>query len=64
MLISQQKKIVKIDLSNPDAELEKLPLIGNSNVIAMDQYYETDGVFWADIEKDIIIKQCLNMNST
>ena len=64
MLISQQKKIVKIDLSNPDAELEKLPLIGNSNVIAMDQYYETDCVFWADIEKDIIIKQCLNMNST
>ena len=60
MLISQQKKIVKIDLSNPDAELEKLPLIGNSHVIAMDQYYETDGVFWADIEKDIIIKQCLN----
>ena len=60
MLISQRKKIVKMDLSNPDAELEKLPLIGNSHVIAMDQYYETDCVFWADIEKDIIIKQCLN----
>ena len=60
MLISQRKKIVKMDLSNPDAELEELPLIGISNVIAMDLDYSTDCVFWADIEKDIIMKQCLN----
>ena len=33
--------------------MEELPLIGISNVFAM-------GVFWADIEMDIIMKQCLN----
>ena len=26
----------------------------------MDPDYDTDCVFWADIEKDIIMKQCLN----
>ena len=64
MLISQRKKIVKLDLSDPDAKLEELPLIGISNVIAMDLDYETDCVFWADIEKDIIMKQCLNNGSS
>ena len=26
----------------------------------MELDYETDCVFWADIEKDIVMKQCLN----
>ena len=43
-----------------DVELEELPLIGISNEFAMDPDYDTDCVFWADIEKDIIMKQCLN----
>ena len=29
-------------------------------MFAMDPDYDTDCVFWADIEKDIIMKQCLN----
>ena len=60
MLIAQRKKILKLDLANPDQELEELPLIGLSNVIAMDLDYETDCVFWADIDKDLIMKQCLS----
>ena len=63
MLIAQRKKILKLDLSNPDQELEELPLIGLSNVIAMDLDYETDCVFWADIDKDVIMKQCLSTGS-
>ena len=64
MLIAQRKKIMKLDLSNPDQDLEELPLIGLSNVIAMDLDYETDCVFWADIDKDVIMKQCLSNGSS
>jgi len=60
MLIAQRQKIVKLDLGNPDAELEKLPLIGIKNVVAMDLDYETDCLFWADLEQDMIMKQCLH----
>lgn len=63
MLIAQRKKILKLDLSNPKQDLEELPLIGLSNVIAMDLDYETDCVFWADIDKDVIMKQCLSNGS-
>ena len=53
---------MKLDLSDPDAKLEELPLIGISNVIAMDLDYETDCVFWADIEKDIKKGESLTVN--
>ena len=63
MLISQRKTIVKMNLGNPDQDLETLPLIGISNVIAMDLDYENDCVFWADIDQDVIMKQCLKNGS-
>ena len=59
MLIAQRKRIVKLDLRRPNSSLETLPLIGINNVIAMDLDYQTDCVFWADIDQDKIMKQCL-----
>eukprot|EP00092_Neocalanus_flemingeri_P022770 GFUD01024690.1.p1 GENE.GFUD01024690.1~~GFUD01024690.1.p1 ORF type:complete len:2176 (-),score=631.55 GFUD01024690.1:299-6826(-) len=63
MLVAQRKRIVKIDLARPNSTMEELPLIGIHNVIAMDFDYDTDCVFWADIDKDRIMKQCLSNGS-
>ena len=63
MLISTRKNILKLDLSNPEAELETLPIADIQNVIATDLDYESDCLFWADIEKDLIMKQCLGNGS-
>lgn len=63
MLVAQRKRIVKLDLATPNSTLEELPLIGVNNVIAMDFDYDTDCVFWADIDKDKIMKQCLGNGS-
>lgn len=52
-----------MDLTQPNSTLESLPLIGITNVIAMDFDMETDCVFWADIDQDTIMKQCLNDSS-
>ena len=68
-MIAQRKRIVKLDLASLNITLEKdqdldpmeeLPLIGINNVIAMDFDYETDCVFWADIDTDRIMKHCLS----
>ena len=56
MLVAQRKRIVKLDLAKPNRTMEELPLIGIHNVIAMDFDSETDCVFWADIDKDRIVK--------
>jgi len=63
MLVAQRKRIVKLDLAKPNSTMEELPLIGIHNVIAMDFDSETDCVFWADIDKDRIMKQCLSNGS-
>lgn len=63
MLVAQRKRIVKLDLARPNSTMEELPLIGINNVIAMDFDYDTDCVFWADIDKDKIMKQCLSNGS-
>ena len=56
----QQHSVLYVLIKSMYSFMEELPLIGISNVFAMDLDYETDCVFWADIEKDIIMKQCLN----
>jgi len=63
MLVAQRKKIIKLDLATPNSTMETLPLIGINNVIAMDFDYDTDCVFWADIDQDKIMKQCLSNGS-
>jgi len=63
MLVAQRKRIIKLDLARPNSTMEELPLIGINNVIAMDFDYDTDCVFWADIDKDKIMKQCLSNGS-
>ena len=63
MLVAQRKRIVRMDLTRPNSTMEVLPLIGVTNVIAMDFDLATDCVFWADIDQDKIMKQCLNDSS-
>jgi len=63
MLVAQRQKIVKLDLTKPNSTVKTLPLLNVKNVIAMDFDYSTDCVFWADIELDKIMKQCMRNSS-
>ena len=63
MLVAQKTKIVKVSLKENNFTVETLPLASIQNVIAMDMDYASECMIWADMNTDVINKQCLTNSS-
>lgn len=58
LIVAQRDKIARIDLNS--LQMEILPIKGPRNVIAIEFDLKNNCVYWADIETDVIGRQCLN----
>nr|XP_018900989.1 PREDICTED: sortilin-related receptor-like isoform X1 [Bemisia tabaci] len=59
LLLAQKEKIVRFDLSNPNKiEQQVLPIKDLMNVVAIEFDLKNNCLFWADIVKDVIGRQC------
>ena len=63
MLVAQRTKIVKVSLKENNFTVETLPLASIQNMIAMDMDYASECMIWADMNTDVINKQCLTNSS-
>ncbi|XP_063217852.1 sortilin-related receptor-like [Bacillus rossius redtenbacheri] len=61
LLVAQRHKIFRVDLGEPTPKEEMLPISVNlQNVIAIEFDLKNNCVYWADINVDTIMRQCLS----
>ncbi|XP_058808716.1 sortilin-related receptor-like [Phymastichus coffea] len=58
LLVAQRERISRIDLKDPNAKVENLPVHNLKNVIAIEFDMQNNCLYWADIVIDTIGRQC------
>lgn len=60
LLVALKKKILRFNLAESSPKPEVLPVKGLSNVIAIDFDMKDNCLYYGDVERDIIARQCLS----